>query len=76
MRPFSSIVVAVLPLSPSLADTSVDMSLKPNRVISKITQEICAARIEATIRRFRMPARSGYTPIMRGIHPPRTGVGT
>lgn len=76
MRLFSSIAVAVLPLSPSPAVTSVDMPLTRNRVIRKITQEISAARIEATMRRFRMPARSGYAPIMRGIHPIRTGVGT
>jgi hypothetical protein len=52
------------------------MTLKSNRVISNITQEISAARNEATMRKFRIPARAGYTPIARRIHPPRTGVGT
>ena len=76
MRPFSLFVVAVSPLSPSRADTSVDMTLKPNRAISKIAQEISAARIEAAIRKFQMPAWAGYPPITRDNHAPRTVVGT
>jgi hypothetical protein len=76
MRPYSSFAVAVSLLSPSLADTSVDMTPKPNRVISRIAPEISVARIEAGIRKFRMPARAGYTPIMQSNHLLRTGVGT
>jgi hypothetical protein len=52
MHPFLPVAVAVSLLSSSLAATAADVTPKPSAVISKITQEISSARIEATIRKL------------------------